>query len=493
MSNIFSTVPIFRGLRPEGTTFYTFSSAVNDTVLLFSNSNNIRMNFSKFACIKLPNWENVAKQRLYRNPLELESVNDTNAVDDANQFFVKAYLQNYVENFCSYIDANRQDLTFSNFAEAAFWKSLQSVSQDPNTPDNEYLALQLLEASTYLDVNNVTRKKFAERPDADNEYAQIVQYVGDINMLNHVKSNGKEYLEVYGHIPTGSGRMTDILFKENLGLDANLAQVPATSGTDWVNGQEDNYLNAPASAKTYAKAVYDTADKKYNVNIEKDFLQIDWDDIESDEAKATKWDKGNFDFNAVLLYYDIFSIDEPTTRKRNLYGILLLDKFTQVSPTTEAISTYKKYQPDANQAGNGFGFRFNLMFSNSTNQLTSEITINDYSTISMELYMKALERLQVVTDSYDKMRAQLTLQAQQHEQMRQIILSLQLGQATQTNVVVNNGQLLIFKTSGIGTQLATGDFVQGIAEGFFIQALYNGGPVDQLSSYNIINQITLNP
>lgn len=491
MPTIASTVPILKGLRTQGSTFYTFSSATNDTILLFSNNENIRMNFSKFVCLRLPEWANVAKQRLYKNPVDLESVNDTNAVDDANQFFVKAYLQNYVENFCSYIDANRQDLTFSHFAEAAFWKSLQSVSNDPNTPDDQYLTMQLIEAGEYLDVNNVTRLKWKERNEASNNYTDIIQYVGDINMLNHIKSDGKEYLEVYGHVPTNVGKMTDVLLKLNTGLDSTLAQVPAASGPDWINGQEDRYLNANASEKTYAKAVYDTVDNKYNVNTDRDFLQIDWDDIESDEAAQTKWGQGNFEFNAVLLYYDIYDKTNPATKKRNLYGILVLDHFEQVSPTLETIQNFKKYQPDVNQAGNAFGFRFNLMFSNSTNQLTSEITINDYNTLSMELYMEALQRLQTINDQYSALTSQMLQQSIEHQQMRQIILSLQLGQASASNVIVNNGQLLIFKNGGANSQLIAGDFVQGVTNGLFIQAIYQGGPVDELTSYNIINQITL--
>lgn len=491
MADILSTVPLLRGLRTEGTTFYTFSSAVNDTILLFSNNENIRMNFSKFVCLRLPNWENVAKQRLYKNPLDLESINDTNAVDDANQFFVKAYLQNYVENFCSHIDANRQDLTFSQFAEAAFWKSLQSVSNDLLAPSDDLLTLQLIVDSEYQDLNNITRQKWKERDEATNTYTDIIQYVGDVNMLNHVKSNGKEYLEVYGHIPTNAGKTEDVLFKLNDGLDSNLAQVPATTGTDWVNGQEDNYLNASASDKTYAKAVYDTTDKKYNVNTDRDFLQIDWEDIESDQASTDKWNKGNFEFNAVLLYYDIFDKTDDTTRKRNLYGILLLDHFEQAAPTVESINSYKKYQPNANQAGNGFGFRFNLMFSNSTNQLTSDITINDYSTISMELYMEALQRLQTINDQYSQLTTKMTTMSIEHAQMQQIILSLQLGQTISTHVIVNNGSMMIFKVSGPSSQLTAGDFVQGITNGLFIQAIYIGGAIDQLASYNIINQIAI--
>ena len=161
-------------------------------------------------------------------------------------------------------------------------------------------------------------------------------------MLNHVQSEGKEYLEVYGHIPTGAGKMSDVLLKRNADLFPTLAQVPSTSGDLWIAGQQDNYENADASDKTYAKAIYDTVDRKYNLVTDKDQLQIDWDDIESDASRETKWNQGHFEFNAVLLYYDIFDVDNPSSRKRNLYGILVLDKFTSLSPTTEAVDRFKK-------------------------------------------------------------------------------------------------------------------------------------------------------
>ena len=423
MSQIVSTVPLLKRLRQEGSTFYTLSGAVNDSILLFGNSN-VRMNFSKFVCLKLPNWENVAKQRLYHDPTAIESTNDTSSADDPNTFFVKSYLQNYTENFTSYIDDNRTDGTWSNFSEAAFWKSMQQVSDVDNSIDDRYRSIQLVVDSEYDDTALVTREKFKERDAANNDYEPVIQYVGDVNMLNHVKSSGKEYLEVFGHIPTDAGKMTGVLLKYNQGLDASLGQVPASSGPNWVAGQEDNYTNAAGSEKTYASAIYDTADKKYNVNTEKDFLQIDWDDIESDNAKENKWRQGNFDFNAVLLYVDIFDTENPENRKRNLYGVLFLDSFTEVSATLSQIPTFKKYQPNANQAGNAFGFRFNLMFSSSTNQLTSEVSINDFSTVSMDLYLQALQRLQQVSDEYQKASMQMITQSQQMQRLEQSMLSI---------------------------------------------------------------------
>jgi hypothetical protein len=421
---IVSTVPILKPLRQEGSTFYTFSGAVNDSILLFSNSN-VRFNFSKFVCIKLPNWENVAKQRLYRNPVDLESINDSSAGDDPNTFFTKAYLQNYIENFSNIMDAYRLDNTYANFTEAAFWKSLQNVSNVDNAVDDSYKTIQLISAATYQDSNLVTREKFKERADVDNEYESIIKFVGDINMLNHVKKNGKEYLEVYAHVPTGAGKITDVLLKYNDALKPTLGQVPETSGPEYIQGQEDSYNNADASEKTYTKAIYDTNDRKYNANTDKDFLQLDWDDIESNEAKETKHNNGSFDFNAVLVYYDVWDKTNPATKKRNLYGILVLDKMEQVAPTIHRIAPFKKYQPNENQAGNSFGFRFNLMFSNNTNQLTSEISINDYSTVSMELYMSALQRLQTISGEYDRLSDIIHLQSKKLLEMEQNLLSFQ--------------------------------------------------------------------
>lgn len=421
MQNTLQTVPLLQGLRQEGSTFYTFSSATNDTILLFSTGN-IKMQFSKFACIKLPNWENVAKQRVYRTPTDIESINDTSSVDDANTFFTKSYLQNYVENFTSYVDADRPDENYSNFTEAGFWKAMQSVSYDGT--NESYRTLQLVQASTYLTPNNITRSKFTEAENLANSYEQIVQYVGDINLMNHTKSGGREYLEVYAHVPTGHGKLSNVPYKYNDSLIANSNIVPSTPGTDWVVGQESSYLNSNASEKTYAKAIYDSVNKQYSLETDKDFLQLDWESLESDQYLQNETDNGNFEFNAVLVYYDIWDGNNESTRQRNLYGVLVLDKFTTVSPTSKKINTFSKLQPNANQSGNAFGFRFNLMFAGNTNQITSEIAINDYSTISMELYMSALDKLQHVTDTYNNMYSTLLEMSAKVNRMEQTILTL---------------------------------------------------------------------
>lgn len=390
---------IIKGFREKGATFYTFSSSINDTLLLFSNSN-MQLSFSKFACLKLPDFENTTKQRLYVNPDDIKSINDETVNKDANTFVPKALIQNYIENFNNIIDANRADDNLSNFSESAFFKALQSVSDHDKdlstTADN---TIQLDVESQYLGADGQTHDKYKEI-DSSNDYENVIKYVGDINMLNHVKSEGKEYLEIFAHIPTNSGAMEKILLKRNFSLQPNLSQVPENGGDVWVTGREDEYNNSDVSEETFLKALYDTTDRKYNVSSDKDMLGIDWDDIENDK---TKHDKGSFEYNAILLYYDIFDKNDLSTKRRNLYGILFLNRYEKTSVVTEKIPTLTKYQPDSDQAGNSFGVSLKLQLSNNTSQVTSVVSVNSDSSVSMELYMKALEQLQIVTDQYNKL------------------------------------------------------------------------------------------
>ena len=66
------------------------------------------------------------------------------------------------------------------------------------------------------------------------------------------------------------------------------------------------------------------------------------------------------------------------------------------------IDTLNKYVPDAVTTGNGYAIRLNIKTSSNQAQTTSEVTINDYNSVSMELYMTALQRLNDVTDKYEE-------------------------------------------------------------------------------------------
>lgn len=418
-TNPIQNVPLFKGLREGSSTFYSFSAAMKDMILLFGADQNIRMNFSKFVCLNLPEWGNITKQRVYINPLDIASVNDDTSTPDANLFFPKGYLQNYVENYAQTFDAYRTDDNYSQPSESAFWKAMMLGSVENQK------ALQLEEAETYIDGNGNPQKKYKEIED-NAGYSQLAVFVGDLNLMNHAKVNGREQLETYGLIPTATGKIKNLRFKKNEGLKPQSALVPDDSGPLWIQGHEKDYLTAPLEQKTFAKAVYDTGSRQYNVASNLDMLAIDWDALEKDGIEE-HLDLSSYGFNAILLYYDIWDIRKPEERKRNLYGVVFLNQFENISPTTEKIPTFTKYKPNLNNAGNAFGFRFNMLFSNSTNNITSEISINDDGVISMELYEAALKRLTEMTLQYSTMDKYYIDLSSKYNEMHQIILALQNG------------------------------------------------------------------
>ena len=313
-----STIPLFKGLRPGSSTFYSFSSAMKDMILLFAADQNIRMNFSKFVCLNLPEWGNVTKQRLYANPLSIASMNDDTSSPDANLFFPKAYFQNYIENYSSILDENRIDDNFSNGAESAFWKAMQTIS---NIEGEEFGALQLEDIPPVAGSEDI--RTYKEIPDSTT-YDQLVVFVGDLNIMNHAKYKGREQLETYGLVPTKFGKIKNVKFKRNDSLKPTSALLPDDTGPEWIQGREDEYMNSDVDDQTFVQALYDTPSRQYNVAGSKDMLAIDWNSLET-EGILEHEDITSFGFNAVMLYYDIWDVRKPEERKRNLYGIVLLN------------------------------------------------------------------------------------------------------------------------------------------------------------------------
>ena len=90
----------------------------------------------------------------------------------------------------------------------------------------------------------------------------------------------------------------------------------------------------------------------------------------------------SFEFNAVLVYYDMVDLSDSTKTTTNLYGLLLLDNIT---PTTDGgyIQRYPKYKPNlvTGQNGNSYGFKINLRFDASPGSAGIDTIINDYNTI----------------------------------------------------------------------------------------------------------------
>jgi hypothetical protein len=102
-----------------------------------------------------------------------------------------------------------------------------------------------------------------------------------------------------------------------------------------------------------------------------------------------------FEFNAVLVYYDLIDLSDSTKTVTNLYGILLLDN---VTPTIDGgyVQRYPKFKPNpvTGQNGNSYGFKLNLRVDAAPGTSGVNTIINDYNTFSMGLFSEATAQLQ---------------------------------------------------------------------------------------------------
>lgn len=104
----------------------------------------------------------------------------------------------------------------------------------------------------------------------------------------------------------------------------------------------------------------------------------------------------DFEFNTVLIYYDVYDPNNRTDSATNLYGVLFLDNVSPTSGGAGELPSFKKYRPSAVTGlnGNSYGYKLNLKFDTDIDQTGIEKAINDYSPYSLELFSDALNVLQ---------------------------------------------------------------------------------------------------
>lgn len=368
----YTPAPLLKPLRTKGGTYYTFSTATNQYSKTLFDSN-YKIAPSAFLCLKLPSWNNMAdSQQLWRNSADFGNPLTT----DPNTLFPKA-LQNYTENFIQYSYAYRNDPNgLKTVAEMAFWKTLRMLG-----------AIDLVEDGQVV-LGGQTYPILKENTSAHPNYEKVIKYVGDANILNHISKGGQSYTEVMIHVPVTAGRHEGVQLL-NCDIDFSLTSLPTDAGEETVGLEAfDNDNN---------KAIFDTEVRTYNVGDDLENATIWFDGTKADTTNANK---GDFDFNAILVYYDVWDATDPTIVARNLHGILLLDNFKDSGGGSYSIECFHKLMPSADNAGNAYVSNVNMKLSNASNQVTSEITINDYDNVSMILYVDALKRLNDVTERF---------------------------------------------------------------------------------------------
>ena len=178
-------------------------------------------------------------------------------------------------------------------------------------------------------------------------------------------------------------------------LNANIRKYPA---------DYDNPSGYAGSA--YVRSELDGISVDFNPN---DYQQIALDQNISTIPQFNGTDLAeSFEFNAVLVYYDMVDLSDSSKTKTNLYGILILDNIT---PTTDGgfIQRYPKYKPNATtgQNGNSYGFKINLRFDASPGTAGIDTIINDYNTFSMGLFSDASAQLQASAQIFQRQQLEI--------------------------------------------------------------------------------------
>lgn len=367
--------PLIRTVQDQGGTMYAFASAARDLTRAQGDPD-IKFEFSHYALLDLPE---VAAQVNGLNTIEFDRLQDVAGgayvpSTDDNRSWAET-LQNYALNLEEIIrnDDDFDPVIYKTDAEKIFFKYLQSVG-----------AFRFRSANSSEAVSTVGR--YAEEDNVSgtgNDYERVVKYVGTVDVINDKNYAANTYQEVFVNVPSSVGYTPVVLFENDtynttsLALNAsnNIEGRSSHPETGFsvqslvdANGQYDIDTNSnPAFGIDFNEESYYAVNVSSSINNLHDYSQRG----------------GNFKFNAVLVYYDLYSQSNPGNRATNLYGVLLLDNFDNGS-----IRELIKYKPNSVTGlnGNAYSLKLNIKYNTSLDNVGVENNINDFTTFSMDLF-----------------------------------------------------------------------------------------------------------
>ena len=396
--------PLIRIPQEQGGTLYAFSSAARDLTRAYYNPD-IVFEYSKFALIDIPvvaeaspgSTNNYIQfSNLYEGgPVSgggvAPSYDDITPDDNANRHFSQT-LQNYALNFENFIinDDDFDPSIYASDAEKIFFKWMNHVG-----------ALRVRNANSQEVASGYSRA--IEENDSiqtGTEYSRVVRYLGNIDVSNDKNYQGDTYNEIFINVPSHVGYTPDVLFKSSAYNTTATSYQP----TSFINGRAgqthpDSNINLESIADNDQGTIDLTPNVAYNYGIE--WNSTTYAKIVNDKKLNTLLDYskrgGDFRFNAILVYYDLYSKSNPGQRSTNLYGVLLLDNWKYDPANTGwYIPELTKYKPNevTGLNGNAFALKLNVKFNSSLDNVGVENNINDYSTFSMDIFFDTTSALE---------------------------------------------------------------------------------------------------
>ncbi|MFW6009642.1 MAG: hypothetical protein ACOCP8_10300, partial [archaeon] len=358
------------------------------------------------------------------------------------------------------------------------------------------------------------------------DYNKFIQYIGEVTSQTNVETSKRNYTEITANIPHHAGQTPTILFDI---LDTNNyypnLEVPILPEQiqEEINGSENlkspirkNPDNYPGSFYGY----FDTEDKTYktsngdklrkngdyygvlrsnNVDLDEedyiekltefnsdniDGLSIDFETDhylkmnlsdtnisnfnEFNSFKFNNEPPSDFEFNAILWYYDID--DGSGELYSNLYGIEFLnnpnDDFDENDPDGQLIRPYQKLVSNGQQDGLSYIYNLNISYKSDNDIVPMQYDPNTlYNNFSFDLYQNILQTNAQLQENFLNIISGFTFLNKEIENVRSLVysqpqletLSQRMDNMNKLLELYSSMQLVESPTTSIETDF-TGDY-----------------------------------
>jgi hypothetical protein len=546
-----ATTPLIKTPQADGGTFYTFSSSARDLSRTINNDNLklvfsrfVLLNLPDFDRLDPTTFSN------YQNYMQFDTIDGAiwngGLKGDPNVNFTES-LQNYALNLEELIisDVSYDNTTNLTVTERVFFKWLKECGAMRFREATVLEQVSGLTTPRFCEEDEITSGtrqyrrvvKYIGEIDIVNNvdkageaytelYINVPTEVGRTPtiLFNSISdTNYQPSLKIQGTSEFILGRNAATVHPQGLDIKAfydydDALQGPGPAGytdpnANWMNettppNTTDAYFTEPSSftsvlnanirkypadynnptgynGSAYVRSELDGISVDFNPN---DYQQIAQDGTISTIPQFNGTDLAqSFEFNAVLVYYDMVDLSNSANTTTNLYGILLLDN---VTPTTDGgyIQRYPKYKPNTTtgQNGNSYGFKINLRFDASPGTAGIDTIVNDYNTFSMGLFSDASAQLQASAQIFQRQQLEISNMEIRLAAMENTLNSVSTSaflqsQITLLNTKVDNASLAFASSTTLLDLIAkNSDEIQALANGEVTTTLqYNTGVVQQ--------------
>lgn len=480
-----AVAPFIKPLQTQGGTFYTFSSSSEDVGLTFNNSST-KFRFSKYVLLNIPN---IATPAFKDNKIQFDTIDGSliQGLDGDNNINLAQSFQNYTLNLEALLisqpsyDRNLKQ----NVAERVFWKwlkelgaihwqkanSLQSTTNPITDPRFLELDETLTGPSRYYRVaqyigdidivnsvqnnTNAYSEVYIHVPTSDgNTPLVLFKNVSDVNYgpsmilqnrpvdpLDTDYLVGRHYYDVN---PAGLS-IKAFYDQDVVGSPSSYFYNTGTSLYDIPANWYDPLVgpNAYFTDSLFDDVTIDMIQKVYGLTtvtyqrsrldgVQIDFTATNYKPIVDNPALTTiqqynaTVDAQPFEFNAVLVYYDVYDANNPEDVQTNLYGVLFLEDVEQQS-TEFGIPRFKKFKPNVvtKLNGNSYGFKINLKFDTSVENVgIVEKAINDFSTFSLEMFVDAMNVVQSTANILSEQTTEIVALSNKMLELEDLVLNV---------------------------------------------------------------------